>query len=858
MIKFTSNTDYDFGIESVEVITDSRQLTKRASAKEQLKFERTPNQTDLHIIALGAYEGTGCFFEGAPVQTFDGIKPIETVQVGDLVLTDKGRYRKVLTTFKEEYEGPAVTLDISNLCDPIVSTANHPYKVIKAEDFTPGDRCPCFLNGEEPKDLLEEIIEKKAQYVAAKDIVPGDYVLTPINISIDEVKEYTYDEAYLFGYYLSEGCLVREYKNCVSKGEFKSLLFTINTEGDRPIINFLQRFIEGCDRSFSMQKSLTSEVGGRIQFGHKVYAEEVDRLFGHHSTTKHIHPLIFTQSKEWKLKFLAAYFDGDGCLIPDDTNGNSRYIGTLTGSTASRNLAYDVHRLLASCGISSTIYKGMNKKSNGCFGTCDHVIYQVNIGGSQSGEVLQHCLRHAPVDKEFKMRVARCWPSHNYLVYKVKKVETSEVTNEIKYNLEVEEDNTFVVDISAHNSNRNLDCYLEDDCRKYHHTFVKAGRAVHRQHKNKPTDPKYGNIKASAYNEPMKRIELIVGLDNDKCADLLTDLEKTGSLSFSMASSQKFDECSFCHHRAKDDQSRCSHIPDKLGEIREDGEICRMINPQPKWIEISHVKRGADRIALSLKKLASDSTLKPMLTSDYLKIYDGFVPPEDELYISKKASEKRSLLEKLAAMEKRVEAISHRPKNVGKDLFIARHAKALNKTESLSKETIDELRKFDPHKLLRALADNGIVLNPDEFAKYTFGDRVKDENVEGMKSHLPGAFQDLDKDPQAKGEVANSEHFSPSPLDIIPKEMKDLVSKLVQGHSMFGKPAAHRVMRVIIMSGDGDMDKPVQDKEKTKEAFDKELAKQYLSYKTSAINYMEEKGKLDEDTMMNCVIQNLR
>ena len=59
MIKFSSNSDFDFGIESVSAITDPASLIKRASVKSLLKVAKTNNQTDLHIIAVGAYEGTG-------------------------------------------------------------------------------------------------------------------------------------------------------------------------------------------------------------------------------------------------------------------------------------------------------------------------------------------------------------------------------------------------------------------------------------------------------------------------------------------------------------------------------------------------------------------------------------------------------------------------------------------------------------------------------------------------------------------------------------------------------------------------------------------------------------------------------
>lgn len=401
--------------------------------------------------------------------------------------------------------------------------------------------------------------------------------------------------------------------------------------------------------------------------------------------------------------------------------------------------------------------------------------------------------------------------------------------------------------------NRNGDRFDANDCKNNHKYFKEADRAVHRHHKNKKNDPKFGNIKAAAYNEPMKRIELIVGLDNEKCADILDEQEKKGHTNWSMASRQKYDICSWCGHKAYSDSDRCEHIPANIGEINKTGEMCGMINPDPKWFEISYVSRPADRIGMSLK-VASDSRIRPMLPRDYLKIYSGFEVPQDEFLISKKASDKRYLLDKLAEMEKHVEALAQSSPKTSKDAYLSRHAAKLNQSDHLSPETIDELRKMDPSKLMKALADNGIVFRPDEFAKYLFGDRIHKENIDGMKTHLPDIFQSVKDD--KSGDVVNNEKYEPSPLSILPPEIKQMVSKLIDDHSISDKPALRRVIRITIMHGDhGDM--PLAKSEgKTKEAFDKELAKQYASYKIAALNYINEKGNLNDDLLWNALIQN--
>lgn len=402
--------------------------------------------------------------------------------------------------------------------------------------------------------------------------------------------------------------------------------------------------------------------------------------------------------------------------------------------------------------------------------------------------------------------------------------------------------------------NRNGDAFLEEDCRKNHHLFKSAGRAVHRHHKNKPNDPKYGTIKAAAYNEPMRRIELIVGLDNDKCADILNEQEKKGQTNWSMASKQAYDICTWCGHKAKTDKDRCDCIPAKIGELNDQGVMCGMVNPNPKWFEISHVSRPADRIGMSLK-LAADQRIKPMLPTDYLQLYTEFQPPEDEFYISKKAADKRELLRKLAEMEKYVEGVAQgKNKHSAKDLFLKRQAR-LKKSPCMENKEIDELRKHAPDKTLRGLADNGVVLGPDEFVKYLFGNRAGSNVSSGMKTHLPGVFSKLED--EGNHDVVNNEKFDPAALDLMPKALKDLISGLTEGHSLRGEPSVRRVMRITIELGPKGDDTDLKAKEPpTKNRADEKLAEVYATYKLAALQHMQDHGTLTDEVLWNALIQN--
>lgn len=385
--------------------------------------------------------------------------------------------------------------------------------------------------------------------------------------------------------------------------------------------------------------------------------------------------------------------------------------------------------------------------------------------------------------------------------------------------------------------NRNGDCFREHWCEKNAHYFSDADRAVHRHHKNKPSDPKFGNIKAAAYNRDMRRLELIVGLDMDKCADILDEQEKKGVTNWSMASKQAHDICTWCNHKAKTDSDRCEHIPDKIGEINKQGEMCGMDNPDPKWFEVSYVRRGADRIGLSLQKAASDK-VSPLLPRDYLNIFPDFDMTSEVLSISKTASYKRALIAKLAELEKHIASLSI--KDLSKSLTTAR-------TEKIAAQEMDELRDLTPVRFFKVAADAGIILSPDNFFHYVFGERIKQAAIEEAKDCLPNIFMKLAND----GSFLNNELFDIPNFIVNDSIEKKAVHKLKTSHSLFAPYVASRA----INSYKEASEHPLVEKNNDPQSF--ELAKQYASYKLAALQYLDGLGKLSESLMFDSVFQNL-
>ena len=73
-----------------------------------------------------------CFVPGTEILTQTGPKAIETIQAGELVLTHRGRWRRVNRTMQRPYVGEVVTAHAKGL-SPVTATSNHPFYVQTAK-----------------------------------------------------------------------------------------------------------------------------------------------------------------------------------------------------------------------------------------------------------------------------------------------------------------------------------------------------------------------------------------------------------------------------------------------------------------------------------------------------------------------------------------------------------------------------------------------------------------------------------------------------------------------------------------------------------------------------------------------------
>ena len=328
----------------------------------------------------------------------------------------------------------------------------------------------------------------------------------------------------------------------------------------------------------------------------------------------------------------------------------------------------------------------------------------------------------------------------------------------------------------AYGPNRNGDGFSEDTCKKFHDTFVKHAR-WYRNHQNKDQAKSYGYIKASAYNERMKRIELLVMLNATKEAaarngGLVADkeLEKLArkqDIAVSMACRVPFDKCASCGNEAKNRSEYCTEEScvgphgEKRGgcrfnltKVADDGFINHVDNPGARWFDMSDVPKGADRTAFAfpadyLQKAASGyvaggAELAEMLgiTAPFGLMLGGGLTPAVERAI--KLAYDVAELERGALLS---------------GGYVSSFAPDVQSDADLTglrgqRETVKTA--------LAALAENKIVLNVRDFLRWQMGD--DNEKLAGLTAQvllrLPGIFGRLVADPNLETLVKTSGYFA--------------------------------------------------------------------------------------------------
>jgi phage portal protein BeeE len=97
-----------------------------------------------------------CFVPGTQIVTPWGPKPIEAIEIGDRVLSHRGKWQRVTNVMSRDYVGPVVTVKAKGL-PAVTATANHPFYVQEIK----------------PDRSHRLVASKNAEWVEAGEMIPA-------------------------------------------------------------------------------------------------------------------------------------------------------------------------------------------------------------------------------------------------------------------------------------------------------------------------------------------------------------------------------------------------------------------------------------------------------------------------------------------------------------------------------------------------------------------------------------------------------------------------------------------------------------------------------------------------------------
>jgi hypothetical protein len=393
----------------------------------------------------------GCFPAGTLVTMADWTKkPIEEVQVGDMVITHRGRARKVTEVHKRKYSGDlySVKPEGGRILRP---TRQHPFFTETESVVRPKDHkaCPQWDRG----------ASLHPEWVEARNL-RDQFLLSPVP-DVDDPVEYDVNMVRLLGFYLAEGYPLWN-KDGAACG------ICLCTGWDDPIHDEIDEVCAALGLPEPWAFSQEERSGVYIHIFSSKVAEFCVTHAGRGASAKKLSPEMLRLKFELVLELLGKYGTGDGCFSSE----------CLSFSTSSEDLAWQLAGLLPRIGVVPSV-QCVTHKAGGGFNNHDTYEWIVHIGKSQAGVFKKTCSKIGEIDL-IKPRFPRA-VIDGYVVSPIREVSRLYVETDV-FNLEVEEDESYLAEgQSVHNCKVPYDlCSITTDWELYRKALATYDPKVHR------------------------------------------------------------------------------------------------------------------------------------------------------------------------------------------------------------------------------------------------------------------------------------------------------------------------------------------------------------------------------------------
>lgn len=153
--------------------------------------------------------------------------------------------------------------------------------------------------------------------------------------------------------------------------------------------------------------------------------------------------------------------------------------------------------------------------------------------------------------------------------------------------------------------------HMRGICVPRYKTFEQA--KFFRNHANGENDPYYGDVPCAAWNDPMRRVELIIRIAKKAVpelgmqdgGDIIIKLDRRGYITVSMGTRISHEQCSICGNTNEFIHERCEHLANQMNDVLPDGRVVSAKNFGMRFFDLSDVGVPADPGAYSLAKVAA-------------------------------------------------------------------------------------------------------------------------------------------------------------------------------------------------------------------------------------------------------------
>lgn len=466
---------------------------------------------DIDAVKVGIGPGSICFDENALILMNDnGVSKISDVRVGQQVITHLGRTQKVTKTYKRNYQGDLIELNVSGCPDKIRVTPNHEFWAVSFDapkNIRQKNGAKYLFN---TKKYNRGLKWKRAEELQKQDLlaIPRQkYEVEECGFDLlDIVPHYQSDKNHIWANKPSGNSNEENYHDLARKFETTArVIGTIVTE-KRKLIDNLSVSVNGYLDNNNYQRDLQplklnrhiwlnedlmrligyyaaegyvvgAENNKQLRFAFNVketdFAEDVsnliEKIFGYGKTTvretprnaievmiynhavanffewlmpkgannKRLPDFVINQSNQNLRQFLIGALRGDGCLT------NPRRIGYKTISVS---LAHQIAEIFLRLGFMASVQSYDSKNEN------ESISYYVRISGSQCKKFADD-FSELDIDYPKNIKIKQdVFADENYFYVSIRSVNILEDQNLDVYNIEVENDHTYIVNrIAVHN-----------------------------------------------------------------------------------------------------------------------------------------------------------------------------------------------------------------------------------------------------------------------------------------------------------------------------------------------------------------------------------------------------------------------